>query len=161
MSDIVKQNLVAIAKKLYELTAPNAAVTMSDGDETHVRFVTPLFERLLPQTGDRKSGWKNGRRFLYEYECSKNGIELVGVISAPKDAVCVKLIELSTANREVSGCIEKKPRMWCHVFRRSILDKTGVKEGLTVHAGKVGALAAQYLSADIPAYERLITEKFI
>lgn len=62
------ERLSAIAKNVKDWALNNEEVSIdpSKSARTYIRFRTPFFDHLLPDTPDRLSGWNTGNHYFYE-----------------------------------------------------------------------------------------------
>ncbi|MDY0139354.1 MAG: PD-(D/E)XK nuclease family protein [Candidatus Izemoplasmatales bacterium] len=102
--------------------------------KSYIRFTTKFIDSIVPRLDNNKFGWGNGKGLMYEIELLSNTYcRCFLTISNLDDQKCIKLYELSQANRKRFNVFNRSvaPRQWARIFRSNIiLDKKQIDDGL-------------------------------
>lgn len=154
IKDYLKQN-----KDKFKITIEEA-----DCSKSYIRFTTDFIDKYVPSQNDNSYGWKNGKRIMYEIPIYNNYyLDCVASISKPEDENCMRFYEISQKNNKFCGVTKKskKPNQWARLFKKTLLQKGEIKEGLEEIEEKLHKSLDTLFEKNIPDFEKLMKSNLI
>jgi hypothetical protein len=158
--DVTQDNrsiLSAEIKSLLETNQKSYGIVYnpSHSSTTIIRFTTPYIEEYLPKH-DTGYGWKNGYRFMYEFQIRKSGLFLIGVLSEQNDPNCQKLKEFAKINsKKYNLRVNANSSIWTIVFKVSyILKAAELEEGYDEYSEIISGRIENVLTKDLVNFEK-------